>query len=346
MNEIILILTLLLFFSLARYCARAPRLNPKVFGLLLPGLLFTAVLLPAVIIPGLRLPDLLVYGGELDTPALRIISKIDGAYRSIDGAEEEIARYIEETVEAKKISRREEQELIDELNARIAKLKDDLGRYEALRIENDTYREEIDRLKERIGEIEYDREYGEETAKVASIAEAVRADSPRVRDFAVKLAAAYPGSYYRYSSGSPVPGSTGIEQVLAIHRYIAAEWKYVNDPLFTDTDYYSPADRTIALGLAGDCDDFAVLIAACIEAVGGKARILAGSCSEGGHAWCEAYIGPSEAWNETLRIAGSRYPGRRISYLDPRGSGDYWLCLDWQAGVYSCGESPRLLYES
>ncbi len=211
-----------------------------------------------------------------------------------------------------------------------------------------TYIENIDGYVEKLleDEILAEGKGGAALKPVSTFAQAVQPDLPIVRDFAAALAAETPGSYYRSSSyGNPSPGPIGVQQIITIHRYISGEWKYVNDPMFVDRDYYSPAGRTLEAGLAGDCDDFAILTAAAIEAIGGKTRIMGGSCAEGGHAWPEVYIGNRTAWKEALEVVGNAYPGRIIQSLSD-SSGDYWLCLDWQLGIYSCGENPEVLYQS
>jgi Transglutaminase-like superfamily len=343
LNDAVLLAGGTCLFLAARYIEAVPLLPFPGFARGLPLLLASAAAGLALLIPPSA--ESLAYGGELDSAA-RIFAGLNHAYRDIEGAEEQIAEYIDRKELEESLDPQEEARLIAELNGRIARMQQEMDRYRLLQRENETYRGEIEALKNRIGEIEYSREYADETAKVATIAEAVRSSSPRVRDFAVKIASSNPGSYYRYSNGSPVPGTAGIRQILAIHRYIASQWRYVNDPLFAPDDYYSPADRTIALGLAGDCDDFAVLAAASIEAIGGRTRILRGICTEGAHAWCEVYIGGAEAWRETLAILQERFPGRPISFISPREPNDYWLCLDWQVGIYSCGEDPLYLYQS
>ena len=174
---------------------------------------------------------------------------------------------------------------------------------------------------------------------------AVRPETPCVRDFAVSLASAHPGPYSQ--GGYPfTPGPEGMRQIFILHRYVSSQWKYITDPLFTDRDYYSSADRTLALGFAGDCDDFAILMASLIEAVGGRTRILHGSCSGGLHAWAEVYIGSEANWKRMMGELQAFAPGSFIRkvLLDDRG--DYWLSLDWRLGSYSCGGSPRLMYES
>jgi transglutaminase-like putative cysteine protease len=55
------------------------------------------------------------------------------------------------------------------------------------------------------------------------------------------------------------------------------KWNYVYDP--QNEDYYSKASETIGQldfddSFKGDCDDHALLIAACIKAVGGEVRLI------------------------------------------------------------------------
>jgi len=275
---------------------------------------------------------------------------------------EDIDDYVDDLMEDETLDPSAKEEEIIALNRRIAAMEAELVLFEAIREENSDNRREIAVLERRVkeamdkvSEIESRpgesgdiivRVDGKELQRVADIKQAVRPDIPMVRDFAAALASENPGSYYRGKSyGNPSPGSIGVKQIITIHRYISGNWKYVNDPMFVSRDYYSPAHRTIAAGLAGDCDDYAVLIAACIEAVGGKTRIMAGSCAEGGHAWPEVYIGGKDTWNEAMREIGSAYPGRTIQYLTD-SSGEYWLCLDWQLGHYSCGGSAHVIYQS
>lgn len=336
-NDGVLITSGICFFLTARYVSRAPLVRPRRFTLLVPSLLVASTVVTAYLLPN---AEHVTYSGELDA----ILSEIDPAFRNLEGVEEEVKHYAQEIVEEHQADPEEQRRLIEELNRRIASMEEELRRFETVKEQNHEYQAELDRLSRRLEELEYDNEAAEGIAKVGTYDEAVKPSSPRVRDFAVRLASAHPGSYYRRPGTDIDPSKEGIRQVLTIHRYIAGKWKYVNDPLFEPGDYYSPADRTIALGLAGDCDDFAVLLASCVEAVGGRARILHGSCSEGGHAWCEVYVGA--AWSDAVAETRKLYPSRSVSYLTPRGHSDYWLCLDWQAGVYSCGGDPRIVYES
>ncbi len=275
---------------------------------------------------------------------------------------EDIDDYVEDLMEDETLDPAAREVEIIALNRRIAAMEAELVLFEEIREENTAKRREIAVLERRVKEamdrvsdiesrpgesgdiiVKVD---GKELQRVAVLEQAVRPDIPMVRDFAAVLASEHPGSYYRGKTyGNPSPGSIGVKQIITIHRYISGNWKYVNDPMFVNQDYYSPAHRTLAAGLAGDCDDYAVLTAASIEAIGGKTRIMAGSCDEGGHAWPEVYIGARDAWNEAIRVIGSVYPGRTIQYLTD-SSGEYWLTLDWQLGRYSCGGSAHVIYQS
>lgn len=277
------------------------------------------------------------YNGEMES----ITKMLNPSYIKF---EEEIRKYIMDHMDNKVLSASEKDQLINELNRKIQAMEDEAALFEKVKKLNKKYLDEIAILKKNVGDIVI-CPGALSVERVDSFYEAVRRDSPCVRDFAVKLASSSPGSYYRGGSDAS-PGKTGIEQIIAIHRYISGEWKYVNDPLFASIDYYSPADRTLAVGLAGDCDDFAILLASCIEAIGGKARILGGSCNAGAHAWAEVYIGSSDAWKDTLNILKNSYPGISVSYIDGGTSTGYWLSLDWQIASYSCGNNPVLLYES
>ncbi len=206
------------------------------------------------------------------------------------------------------------------------------------------YIRELELINQKISELEFENSNGVDIEQVRTMAEAVNPTSPGVRDFAVKLASAVPGSYYR--DRGEIPSKEGIGQILAIHDYISGQWSYINDPRYGSLDYYSPAERTIGLDLAGDCDDFSILMASCIEAIGGKARILGGTCSEGGHAWCEVFIGDEAAWNQAVSQVRRQSPGASIRHIVFQGDRDYWLSLDWKAGEYSCGNDPFILYRT
>ena len=333
------VFTGLALLCIARAVMRLTRVNTRRFAISITAAT-VAVLFLQPLVPGVSSIEEkpLSYRGELNLLA----SFLEPQNRDY---EDEVEPYIEEIARNKELDWEEQKKRIEELNERIRELEGDLERFKQSREENEQYEQEIARLEERVEELQRGGSAAEDLEKVQTYREAVRPSVPLVRDFAVELAAEHPGPYHQ-SSDMRMPGATGVKQIAAIHRYVAAQWKYVNDPVVSKRDYYSPADRTVASGLAGDCDDFAVLMASAVEAVGGRARILHGSCADGGHAWAEAYIGDKAAWETASRVVTSTYPGRRVESLDPRTGGGYWLSLDWKIGTYSCGEAPSVHYES
>ena len=139
-------------------------------------------------------------------------------------------------------------------------------------------------------------------------------------------------------------GPFKVEQVARIWTSVRERWRYVNDP--RGDEYFSVASETLSNAneegqLAGDCDDFAILLAAMIESIGGEARIVMLDGDQGGHAYAEACI-HEEAQEVARRLSQhyrrnwSRYLGnQRITNIHFRSSPDcpVWLNLDWNARV-------------
>jgi len=157
----------------------------------------------------------------------------------------------------------------------------------------------------------------EEEAK--EVAEAIDYQNPVTRNYAVKLASEYPGEY-------------NVGQICSVYEHIRYNWKYVSDP--SGGDYYASASETIENGLAGDCDDFAILMAAAIEAIGGSSRIIAASGPKGNHVYAEVYVGPKEAdlTNKILQDLANEYHGSIHYHTHSVDSTEnVWLNLDWTA---------------
>ena len=156
-------------------------------------------------------------------------------------------------------------------------------------------------------------------SKALMTSQAIDYTNPLTRDFAVGLV--------KKSSS----GNYNINQICDIWEYGYNKWVYVNDPL--GQDYYSPASRTISLGLKGDCDDFAVLNAAVIQSIGGSSRVVTACNVEGCHAYAEVYINEADLQSVTNDI-GSRYGVKTVYYqrsVVSKGVPSYWLNLDWWA---------------
>jgi hypothetical protein len=154
--------------------------------------------------------------------------------------------------------------------------------------------------------------------------EAIDITNPTTRGFALNLASKNEGPF-------------NIDQVCNVYSYIYENWKYVNDP--RGIDYYSKASETIGNNLTGDCDDFAILMAATIESIGGKARInFVVEENNTGHAFAEVYL------NEDPNIVRERidihyqnffqflFGISRVDIINftPDEKQGIWLNLDWK----------------
>ena len=161
----------------------------------------------------------------------------------------------------------------------------------------------------------------------------VEPDNPHVRDEAVVIALSY-------------PGEKSIEQIASIYSYLKNGddskngWGYVSDP--RGTDYFMFANQTLINGDrarppcvgGGDCDDFAILMAALVESVGGTTRIiLARNNSTGGHAYAEVYLGQLNATGSQVEtiinwLKDEFDTDKIYTHIDTDAK-DVWLNLDW-----------------
>ncbi len=97
------------------------------------------------------------------------------------------------------------------------------------------------------------------------IKKAINFYNPEVRNYALSLTRNLQYYSKRYSKYR-----TTI-QSLEIFREINSKWNYVSDP--KGREYYAKASESIK-HLSGDCDDYAICMAACIQSIGGVARLV------------------------------------------------------------------------
>ncbi len=125
------------------------------------------------------------------------------------------------------------------------------------------------------------------------------------------------------------PGNFNAGQICHIFRYCYKNWKYVNDP--NGHEYLATASESIENQLCGDCDDFAILMASCMLAIGGNACVNTGFTTQNGHAFTEVDISNIGEYDmlETIR---KQFPQFDIPKLNTRRQGQHlWLNLDWWA---------------
>lgn len=79
-----------------------------------------------------------------------------------------------------------------------------------------------------------------------------------------------------------------IQRVVSAFEYMNSEIDYIPDPGSGSDDWYSPEECVMRGG--GDCEDYSMLYAGMITAMGGSARVVLTET----HAFCMVYIGPSD----------------------------------------------------
>lgn len=144
---------------------------------------------------------------------------------------------------------------------------------------------------------------------------------------------------------SQTEGNFNIGQVCDIFDYCYDNWKYVNDPY--KGGLYQKASNTIQNGLTGDCDDFAILMASLMLAVGGDARVNVAYMSDSGHAYTELNVGKTDM-TVFANYIRARYGFSGNIWYRTDSNGNNWLNLDWQArhpgGEYYGGKRGARIY--
>lgn len=141
-----------------------------------------------------------------------------------------------------------------------------------------------------------------------------------VRNFAVEIAT-------KHFDRAPVgQKELTLVQCFSIFKEINSHWKYVSDPV--DGEYFAKASESM-VHFAGDCDDHAVLMAACIKAVGGEVRFVRTT----GHIYPELKIGDEaaveRASNIITRMLFIREARGKELYHHTDSKGDHWINLDY-----------------
>lgn len=154
------------------------------------------------------------------------------------------------------------------------------------------------------------------------ILNAIDYSNPKVRNFALMATT----KHFRNIKGYHQYRVT--IQCFAVFKEIKNNWNYVNDP--KGQEYIATASESLQ-HFSGDCDDHAILMAACIRAVGGTPRLI----HTGGHIYPEMLIGDKkdlETVNYLIKevLFKQESKGKDLHYhIDERGQ--IWLNLDYTA---------------
>jgi hypothetical protein len=134
--------------------------------------------------------------------------------------------------------------------------------------------------------------------------------NPILRDFAVTGSQKYfADSKYDYKYRH-------IVKYFSIFRVMSA-WKYVPDPKWED--YFAKASESVKL-MAGDCDDYAILMAASIKAVGGEVRLV----RTAGHLYPEVKVCKYEEFSGIVDLIKNR-----LFFKESLGERIYYHVDDW-----------------
>ncbi|MBC5774924.1 transglutaminase [Pontibacter sp. KCTC 32443] len=148
---------------------------------------------------------------------------------------------------------------------------------------------------------------------------AMQPTHPKLRNFAVENSTRYFHDEYYRKYGK-------LARYFSLFKYVRQNWKYVNDPV--NMDYYSPPVESMEL-LAGDCDDYAILMASSVMAIGGEARVV---ISES-HMYTEVKVGESEDIDEVSHVVRTLFPDEvnsgKIHFHETND--ELWINFDYTA---------------
>jgi len=156
----------------------------------------------------------------------------------------------------------------------------------------------------------------------SKILNAIEYDNPKVRNFALLATT----KYFRNVKG--YREYRNLVQCFAVFKEIRNRWNYVDDP--KGHEYIARATESL-IHFSGDCDDHAILMAACVRSIGGTPRLI----HTGGHIYPEVLIGNKvdlEAINYLIKevLFKEESKNKELHYhIDERGQ--IWLNLDYTA---------------
>ncbi len=157
-----------------------------------------------------------------------------------------------------------------------------------------------------------------------------------VRAFSVKYSLMFFDGYY--------PKYRQICRQFSLLKYIKENFKYVADP--SDFDYFASPQESIEL-MAGDCDDYSILMASVLKAIGADVRIIWAPR----HVYPELYCGDKanfEKYVSAIYTFFEQEIGKKHIYYRIDKNGDYWLNIDYTdlypGSVYHSNEVLSIIY--
>jgi hypothetical protein len=164
---------------------------------------------------------------------------------------------------------------------------------------------------------------------------AVNYRNKEVRNYALNI------SVKNFDEESSLGPNRKVIQSFSIFKEIREKWRYVSDPM--DEDYFATASETIGQLAAddkfkGDCDDYSILMAACIKAIGGEVRLVRTTITmedgeEIGHLYPEVKIGDEKDLENVTylikEVLFKRETRDKHVYFHTDKHGYVWLNFDY-----------------
>lgn len=177
-------------------------------------------------------------------------------------------------------------------------------------------------------------EYEGEFKKEKELRDAIDYSEPTLRNYAASIAIKH------FDEQAYLSKNRKWVQFFSVFKEVYTQWKYVYDPI--NEDYYSKASETLTQlqyddNFKGDCDDYSIMIAACIKAIGGEVRlvrtIIKRNNDELGHMYPEVKFGNSKDLETVVYLIKNVFfidesRGKNIHYyMDSKGF--IWINFDY-----------------
>ena len=180
--------------------------------------------------------------------------------------------------------------------------------------------------------------------------EAVRSHPEEVRRLIVKIKKKY-SKYFPYINHTTFR-TPGPFKLIAIHDFVMSNWSYTYDRSYKEDLYaaYEQVEIYEKEGrFDGDCDDFAILIAALLENIGYKTAIVAGRIKgkSSGHATACVFMPSAKMVKLAVKIIRKYY--KRVTEKTPtiyNIKGYPCLAMDWDIGGTLKLTNIKVLYST
>lgn len=211
------------------------------------------------------------------------------------------------------------------------------------------YAEFLYNLSQNPRNTDFDR-LGGKFKKEKELRDAIDYNEPLLRNYAVSIAVKH------FDDQAYLAKNRKWVQFFSVFKEVYTNWKYVYDPI--NEDYYSKASETLSQlnydeKFKGDCDDYSIMMAACIKAIGGEVRlvrtIVKRQGEEIGHMYPEVKFGDSKDLESVVYLIKNIFftdesRGKNVFYYkDPKGF--IWLNFDYN-DAYPGGKFQSEIRES